>query len=94
MFSRPPSATGRKTHAPTLLPAQDKAADGRADWTPLLARAELARCCSARPTIVAVFPPRHGRSRAVDLLLCGHHYRAARAGMAEAGAEFYSLPPS
>jgi hypothetical protein len=68
--------------------------DGRADWTTLLAHAELSRCCSARPTMVAVFTPRHGRSRPVDLLLCGHHYRASRDSLAEAGAEFYCLPSS
>jgi hypothetical protein len=90
MFPRLPSPTGHKTPEP----AQDQAADGRTDWTPLLAHAELSRCCSTRPTVVAVFAPRHGRSRAVDLLLCGHHYRASRASLAEAGAEFYCLPPS
>jgi hypothetical protein len=90
MDLRLPSPTGNKTPAPT----QDQPADGRADWTRLLAHAELAHCCSGRPTVVAVFSPRHGQSRAVDLLLCGHHYRASRASLAEAGAEFYCLPPS
>jgi hypothetical protein len=90
MNPRLPSPTGHKTPAP----AQDRAADARVDWTSLLAHAELARCCPARPTVVAVFAPRHGRSHAVDLLLCGHHYRASRASMAEAGAEFYGMPPS
>jgi hypothetical protein len=81
------SPTGRKAPAP----AHDRAADGRAGWTALLAHAELSRCCSARPAMVAVFSPRHGRSRPVDLLLCGHHYRASRASLAKAGAEFYRL---
>jgi hypothetical protein len=89
MFSRLLSPTGHKTPEP----ARDQPAAARRDWAPL-AHAELARCCSARPTMVAVFAPRHGRSRPVDLLLCGHHYRAGRASLAEAGAEFYCLPSS
>jgi hypothetical protein len=46
--------------------------------------AERACCCSARPAVVAVFPARPGRSDPVDLLLCGHHYRECRAGLAVA----------
>jgi hypothetical protein len=90
MVPRLPYPIGHKTPEP----ARDQAADARPDWAPLFAQAELARCCSAWPTTVAVFAPRQGRSRPVDLLLCGHHYRASRASLAEAGAEFYCLPSS
>jgi hypothetical protein len=67
--------------APRPAPAQP--AEGYfAFWT-----AERACCCPAKPAVVAVLPPGPGRDHATDLLLCGHHYRAARHTLDAAGAE-------
>jgi hypothetical protein len=33
------------------------------------------------PAVIAVLPPSAGRPGATDLLLCGHHYRAALAAL-------------
>ncbi len=55
------------------------------DWR-ALSTAERACCCSAKPAVVVVMPATAGRDHPTDLLLCGHHYRAARAGLAAAGA--------
>jgi hypothetical protein len=49
-------------------------------------RAPRACCCPARPVIIAVVPPSKSRVRAVDVLLCAHHYRRSRAALAAAGA--------
>ena len=49
-------------------------------------RASRSCCCPAKPVIIAVVPPSIGRVRAVDVLLCAHHYRRSRAALAAAGA--------
>jgi len=51
-------------------------------WPP----GERACCCPAGPVVAAVMPPTAARSHPVDLLLCGHHYRASRGALAAAGA--------
>ena len=55
------------------------------DWR-ALSTAERACCCPAKPVVVVVVPPTAGRDHPTDLLLCGHHYRAARAVLAAAHA--------
>lgn len=54
-----------------------------------LTLADRACCCPARPVVTAVIPPGRGRSRSVDLLLCGHHYRASSAALRAIGADVY-----
>jgi len=39
--------------------------------------------------VTVVMPPTSARPHPVDLLLCGHHYRASRAGLTAAGATVY-----
>ena len=51
--------------------------------------ADRACCCPARPVVRVILPPAPGRLDPVDLLLCGHHYRASQAALAAAGAEVY-----
>jgi hypothetical protein len=69
------------------------------DWR-VLRRAGRACCCPAKPVVVAVMPPAPGRDHATDLLLCGHHYRAARAALAAVGAAVFDgagrtvIPPA
>jgi len=65
-------------------PARD--AVGRA-WP--LASAERACCCRARPVVTVVMPPVPQRPYPMDLLLCGHHYRAGETALLAAGATVY-----
>jgi len=58
------------------------------DWR-VLSTAERACCCPAKPVVVVVIPPTAGRGHPTDLLLCGHHYRAARAALAVVGASAF-----
>ncbi|HEY1321455.1 MAG TPA: hypothetical protein VGF32_14460 [Streptosporangiaceae bacterium] len=51
--------------------------------------AERACCCPARPVVRAVMPVTASRPDPVDLLLCGHHYRASDAALLAAGAAVY-----
>lgn len=51
--------------------------------------AERACCCPARPVVRAVMPAAGRRPEQVDLLLCGHHYRAGYAALLAAGAAVY-----
>jgi hypothetical protein len=93
MLTRLSSQAGRKASATAAHPVQEPAVYGPEDWRALLAQGERACCCAARPTVIAVFPRQPGRSRTVELLLCGHHYRTCRASLARAGAVVHILPP-
>jgi hypothetical protein len=76
------NATPHVAPGVTALPAPAAPADSCfIFWT-----ADRACCCLAKPAVVAVLPPSPGRDHATDLLLCGHHYRAARHKLAAAGA--------
>jgi len=60
--------------------------DDQADWSPPAALGDRACCCPASPVVRVLIPPTSARPHSVDLLLCGHHYRASRAALAAAGA--------
>jgi len=60
-----------------------------ADWAWPLALAERGCCCPARPVVTVVMPPVPGRPYPIDLLLCGHHYRASEIVLLAAGATVY-----
>lgn len=60
------------------------------DWR-AARRAGRACCCPAKPAVIAVMPPSRGRKHPTDLLLCGHHYRVSRKGLAAAGATVLDL---
>jgi hypothetical protein len=47
---------------------------------------DRACCCPARPVVRVLIPPVPARPHSVDLLLCGHDYRASGAALAAAGA--------
>jgi len=51
--------------------------------------ADRACCCPARPVVTVMMPPTPHRPYAVDLLLCGHHFRVSRAALEAAGAAVY-----
>ncbi len=59
------------------------------DWRASLRRASHACCCPAKPAVVVIMPASAGRPLPVDLLLCGHHYRASEQALAAAGAEVF-----
>lgn len=48
-------------------------------------------CCPARPAVKVMMPPTASRADAVDLWLCGHHYRASIPALAAAGASVEDL---
>jgi hypothetical protein len=51
-----------------------------------LRTADRACCCSAKPAVMALMPASRHRPHQTDLLLCAHHYRAARNDLAAVGA--------
>jgi hypothetical protein len=60
-----------------------------ADRQAPLESADRACCCLARPVVLVVMPPTAKRPHPVDLLLCGHHYRASADALNAAGAVIY-----
>ena len=70
-------------------PAQGRTGDeldGLGRPVPLSSRA---CCCPATPVVTVIMPPSAARPHPVDLLLCGHHYRASQAALHAAGATVY-----
>jgi hypothetical protein len=49
-------------------------------------------CCPAKPQVKVIMPATATRPP-VDLWLCGHHYRACSAALAQAGAAVQTLGP-
>jgi hypothetical protein len=60
--------------------------DDQAAWSRPPDLGDRACCCPARPVVRVLIPPASARPHSVDLLMCGHHYRAFRAALAAAGA--------
>ena len=60
--------------------------EDQADWSRPHELGDRACCCPARPVVRVLIPPASARPHSVDLLLCGHHYRASCAALAAAGA--------
>jgi hypothetical protein len=50
---------------------------------------ERACCCPARPVVRVMMSATATRPEPVDLLLCGHHYRASQAALRAVGAVVY-----
>ena len=73
-------------------PGSGGAAPVPSRWSSPLCDEDRACCCPARPAVRVIMPPVPGRPRAVDLLLCGHHYRISRPVLAAAGATVSDLP--
>jgi hypothetical protein len=57
-----------------------------ADWSRPHDLGDRACCCPARPAVRVLIPPASARPHSVELLLCGHHYRASGGALAAAGA--------
>jgi hypothetical protein len=54
--------------------------------------ADLACCCLAQAMVRVIMPPTATRPHETELLLCGHHYRAARQALTAAHAAVCELP--
>ena len=50
-------------------------------------------CCPAKPQVKVIMPGSATRPQAVDLWLCGHHWRESGQALAGAGAAVYHLSP-
>jgi hypothetical protein len=76
---------------PRTVTRADRAwlADELAEIDRAIGVTERACCCPARPVVRAVMPATATRPEPVDLLLCGHHYRAGQAALRAAGAAAY-----
>jgi hypothetical protein len=66
--------------------------DDQAAWSGPHDLGDRACCCPARPVVRILIPPASARPHSVDLLLCGHHYRASGAALAAAGAVIMGRP--
>lgn len=79
------------------LPAQRRAEPALdLPWDDLLIDAPIesfvlkrSDCCVAGAAVRVVLPPREGRQRPAELLLCAHHHRRSRAVLARLGASVF-----
>lgn len=71
---------------PKSVPGSPDNSYGRRIGLRALGTADRACCCTAKPAVIALMPAAQHRPHQTDLLLCAHHYRAARNGLAAAGA--------
>ena len=77
-------------HRSTVTRAERaKLAEELAELGMALGRTERACCCPARPAVRVIMRATACRPDPVDLLLCGHHYRASQAALQAAGAAVY-----
>jgi hypothetical protein len=60
--------------------------EGTSDDRSRMAVAERSCCCASRPSVRILVPRATDPASRVDLLLCGHHYRASRAALIEVRA--------
>jgi hypothetical protein len=70
-------------------PAPGKAGDEFPGLGRRIALASQACCCPAMPAVTVIMPATTARRHPVDLLLCGHHYRASQAALRAVGATAY-----
>jgi len=89
-MSQHPSYRGRVTRSGTAAAQRPVTVQPAAD-TATPRYADRACCCRAQPVVIAVMPPGGDRQAETDLLLCGHHYRASKAALAEAGATILDM---
>jgi hypothetical protein len=87
MRSMHAGATGRENHP--SYQSRAEAPRSTAGWLKQLQSADRACCCTAPPVVMVVMPATSERSRPVDLLLCGHHYRASQRSLEAAGAVIF-----
>jgi hypothetical protein len=87
-----PPATSEPAGA--AIPETQPGLPASAGWAPqrwnAVLPAERSCCCSAPPAVQAVLRPAADRP-SVELLLCGHHFRESRAGLAGNDAAFFDV---
>lgn len=83
-----PSANRRNPPGAEPVPSAPPA-DDVSDADAVLALADRACCCLARPVVMTVLPPTADRPNPADLLLCGHHYHINEEVLAVAGATIH-----
>jgi hypothetical protein len=81
----PRRGAGKAGRSPACQAAGTPPED-RAAWSGPHDLGDRACCCPARPVVRVLIPAASARRHSVDLLLCGHHYRASCAALAAAGA--------
>jgi hypothetical protein len=86
MRMRFPRRRAGKARRPPAGPAAGTPPEDRAAWSRPHDLGDRACCCPVRPVVRVLIPPAPARPHSVDLLLCGHHYRASRAALAAAAA--------
>jgi hypothetical protein len=59
---------------------------GRSDDHDRTAVVERSCCCPSRPTVRVLVPSATDPASRIDLLLCGHHYRASRTALIDVRA--------
>ena len=75
-------------------PAPAGPLDTAAPAGPMTGPGDQACCCVARAVVRVIMSPAAGRPHETELLLCGHHYRAARAALSAAHARVEELRSS
>jgi hypothetical protein len=85
----------RKDRTTTRQTAVELVAAARsASWPetvwPALNGTSISCCCPAAPKVQVVMP-QAGDRVPVELLLCGHHYRASAQALLAAGADIYDV---
>jgi len=73
-------------HSEALVAVPDTGGAPAAERVPEPAPEFRACCCPGRPVVRVIMPASATRPHPVDLLLCGHHYRASCAAPAAARA--------
>jgi hypothetical protein len=86
MFRKNVQPGAAETAAQRAAAAGHPAGSARRSVKPAPAAAARSCCCLAKPQVKVIMPATPTRPHPVDLWLCGHHYRASQAALAEAGA--------
>lgn len=81
-MSQHPSARGRVARSGASAPEPDTTPEPAPVYKTARRYTHRACCCPGNPAVMVIMPPGRGRADATDLLLCGHHYRAARTMLA------------
>jgi hypothetical protein len=79
----------RRPSRPTNTTAFDCPYDDLLADTSKRIGSQRADCCVAAAAYRVLLPPTRTRSRASELLLCGHHYRQSRAALRPRGAAVF-----
>jgi hypothetical protein len=77
---------------PSAQPSPGNVASMPTEMADLADLADQACCCPAQAMVRVMMPPTATRPVETGLMMCGHHYRAARRALAAAHATVCELP--